>query len=155
LINQADNLPGESLNPYNAEVVAILMNQTNIIVNYFPNAVVNADYAQNPKKTTYLNAKQLNSLAPDGVDLSIQSVNNRQGGIYRDPWGRPYIVVLDMDYDNRCRAPFDDFVGATRQPRYINQPALVWSMGPDGQFDPNQAQNDPRGFNKDNIYSWQ
>ncbi len=141
-------------NPNNAEIVAILMDQTNITTSYLPGIRVNDQFAQNPKKQVYLNAKQVNGPIADGVDLSINSIVNNKGGVYRDPWGHPYMVTLDMDYDNRCRSPFDDVLpNGTRQPRYISQTALVWSFGPDGQYDTTKAGN--LGVNKDNIYSWQ
>jgi len=52
------------------------------------------------------------------------------GGILLDPWGRPYRVRLDTDYDNRVENPDPD-----DPERILPESILVWSAGPDGDFD--------------------
>ena len=153
---QFQNLAPITFNPNNAEIVAILMNVTNVSVPYISGPPVNADYSLNPKHQTYLNAKQLSGAGPGGVDLSATSIANRTGGVYRDPWGRPYYIILDMDYDGRCLSPFPDFAkgSATPIPKYINKPVLVFSAGPDGVFDLGYSQTDKAHGNSDNVYSW-
>ena len=49
------------------------------------------------------------------------------GGELFDPYGNPFRVVMDTDYDNRILSPAFD-PGA----KYINQSVIVWSAGPDG-----------------------
>ena len=150
-----------SLVPNNSEIVATLMNVTNVIVSYNGvRQIVNQDYSLNPKHQNYLNAKILPAPGAGGVDLSANSTLNpstaKQPGLYRDPWGRPYYIVLDMDYDNRCLSPFPDFLNGstTPIPKYINRPVLIFSAGPDGQFDLTTAMTNKKSVNGDNIYSW-
>ena len=59
---------------------------------------------------------------------------------YVDPWGNPYKVLFDVDYDGLVRpqsSAIDD----------VRKKVIVWSMGPDGK-DSNDAEAD------DNITSW-
>ena len=78
--------------------------------------------------------------------------------VLRDPWGHPYIVWVDMDYDGRVINPFPDVVNGPILPatnpnaKYISQPVLVMSLGPDGKANFSQPSN--VGDNKDNIYNW-
>ena len=152
------NIAPVTINPNNAEIIAILMNLTNVAVGYNGSTQnVNADFGLNPKHQTYLQAKQLSAAGPGGVDLSVNNLYpNKTGGVYRDPWGRPYYIVLDMDYDGRCLSPFYDFANgsSTAIPKYINKPVLIFSAGPDGLINLGAAQNDKKTVNADNVYSW-
>ena len=145
----------------NAELVAILMDLTN-----YPGGMPtpNVGHRRNPQKLQLLNAK----LAGNNVDPGVG-----QDGVYRDPWGNPYIITLDINNDNRCRDGFYRSAIVSKDPRYNNQtglnglfngvdgtgnhyefngPVMIWSFGPDGQIDPgNNAITAP---NKDNILSW-
>ena len=92
--------------------------------------------------------------------------------VYRDPWGNPYIISLDLNYDDQCQ---DSFYGTANVSQNGTQnttgyngltsagnngknfqyhgKVMVWSAGPDGRVDPNAKANS--GANKDNILSWQ
>ena len=90
-----------------------------------------------------------------------------EDGVYRDPWGSPYIITVDLNYDNSCRDAFyrADIVSedpTTRKPLNgmikvgkdmyeAKTDVMVWSFGPD-----RQASTQPgNSVNKDNILSWQ
>lgn len=128
-------------NPNNSEVVAILMNLTNVPYLNPPPGVtfVNENFNQNPKKNVYLNAKVVGMRQPAGVDPN---------GVYRDPWGRPFIIIEDLDYDSRVLSPFP----LNERPRFIPGNVLVMSLGPDGKANFTKDQDHPE--NRDNIYSW-
>ena len=84
---------------------------------------------------------------PGGVD------NN---GVYRDPWGNPYIITMDTSYDDQVQRSFyslaSGFAKQRRRPVSMDCPILimptapdnylyhgkvmVWSAGPDGKIDP-------------------
>ncbi len=145
----------------------------------YPSGVQTVDFnhVKNPKQTKYLNAKMSGynppatapapGVAPAGVDNT---------GVYRDPWGNPYVITMDLNFDNKCndqlyslQAVSQNPPGSTSQSGFnglsntnasgagnfyqFNGQVMVWSAGPDGQYDLNQAAN--ASFNKDNVVSWQ
>ncbi len=141
-------------NTNNSEVMAILMN-----VKDWKNPVTGN--AENPQGQKYLDLKFVNNARLAGVGPD---------GVYRDPWGAPYIITLDLDYDDQCRDAFysktavskgNDGKGLnglfssdpTLSDRYESRtPVMVWSLGPDGAAD-NTVHADI-GLNKDNITNW-
>ena len=150
----------------NAEVVAILMNNTNWA------SGVNAGYVKNPNQTIFLNAKQsgYNPSVP-GAALGGVDIN----GVYRDPWGNPYVITMDLNYDGFCFDAFYCMQKVSQQPSggqsgyngLVNQTdpngngnhfqlhakAMVWSAGFDGRLDANNPVT--TSYNKDNVLSWQ
>ena len=152
----------------NSEVIAILMNLTN-----FPNgsgSTINTNYQKNPQKTIFLTAKM------SGYDSSQPGTPQPGVGndlVYRDPWGNPYIITMDLNYDDQCEDAFyclqavskqngqagynglvnsTDVNGAGNHFRYHGK-VMVWSVGQDGKIDPNDPATDWE--NKNNILSWQ
>ena len=122
----------------------------------------NAGHRRNPQRHVFLNAprneppKDPNEPPRPGIGSDL---------VYRDPWGNPYIISLDMD--------FDDFTGdgvysILRKGKLTATPKLspilptkifVWSFGPDGKADKSPTtgiNNNGKGLgaNKDNILSW-
>jgi len=141
----------------NSEVVAILMDQDRTIPN-----TPKKGHPENRQGTAFLNAKAANNNTSPGVFVAGD-------GVYRDPWGSPYIISLDLNYDNSCRDGFyrgdrvatdpkanskglNGFVKAERDGWEQRVGVMVWSMGPDKMADPTIAAN--TGVNKDNITSW-
>ncbi|MCX6870620.1 MAG: hypothetical protein NTY84_08350, partial [Verrucomicrobia bacterium] len=128
----------------NSEVISILTAQIVPDVQGGMADAVNLNNNQNPKRTVYLATKSVGRNQPNGVD---------DLGVYRDPWGHPYIIILDLDYDSRVLSPFPLVApGRPAQARFIPGNALVMSLGPDGKADFNADQDHPN--NRDNIYSW-
>ncbi len=150
----------------NSEVMAILMDMTQ-----FPNGkdTVNVNHSRNPEKIPFLAVKQSGDTNSPGLGLD---------GVYRDPWGNPYIITLDLNNDTKCRDAFyclasvseitsSSTSGLNRLFRSTPPPytspetrdafeaqtnVMVWSLGPDGKADRTQKANE--GANKDNIPSW-
>jgi len=138
----------------NSEVIAILMD-----IETYPfdgSDTENKNHVKNPKKYRYLNAKMVSdrSLAGVGPDL-----------VYRDPWGNPYIITLDLNYDENCRDGFyrrnkvsgggiNGLVNpnAPSDKWELRSPIMVWSTGPDGDVNP--AAPADQDVNKDNVLSW-
>ncbi|MBO6004507.1 MAG: hypothetical protein J6Q00_02910, partial [Verrucomicrobia bacterium] len=97
-------------------------------------------------------------------------------GVYRDPWGNPYFISLDLNYDDytvdwmygKMAVGADSsnvrmgIQGLVLVPDYqlpgsantfgVRASVMIWSMGPDGKADPNLKAN--VGVNKDNVISW-
>ncbi len=113
----------------------------------------NKAHKRNPKKTQFINAKPAIGNGP-GVSST--------DWVFRDAWGNPYIITIDLNDDNKCVDAFYSKVsdgapvGLSRKnpgdPWELNAPVMVWSFGPDGQADPGVPAN--QGVNKDNILSW-
>jgi prepilin-type N-terminal cleavage/methylation domain-containing protein len=154
----------------NCEVIAILMNLTN-----YPNgagATINTNYQKNPQQTIFLNAK-MSGWDPVTVGgTPLPGVGNDL--VYRDPWGNPYVISMDLNYDEQCQdafyclqavsqsapnstAGYNGLVNSTDPQgngnnfRYRGK-VMVWSAGPNGEIDPNDPATDKE--NKDNILSW-
>ena len=137
----------------NAEVMAALLDRTNL--------VWNLNHALNPNKIGYLTPKEVNDTKPTpGVGPD---------GVYRDPWGNPYIITVDLNGDGKCRDAFYKFgkvslmqgdkgfnglyrASALPDDFQANKPIMVWSFGPDGWADGQKPAN--VAPNKDNILSW-
>ena len=156
--------PAGNWNISNAEVMAIL---TGTALTGFPNGApgyavqqdlgnppqaINFNNSLNQKRTVFLNVKTARQFGPNGM--------GELDRVLRDPWGRPYVVWMDLDYDNRVIDPFPQQVGQAVLPatnpnaRFVSQPVLVMSLGPDGAVDFNQPSNAKGTPNFDNIYSW-
>ena len=95
--------------------------------------------------------------------------------VYRDPWGNPYVITMDLNYDDQCQDAFYSLKGVSQQSgqsgfnslgnstdpngngnnfRYHGK-VMVWSAGPDGKIDRSASARANTGFNKDNVLSWQ
>ncbi|MEP6663971.1 MAG: hypothetical protein ABJC04_09935, partial [Verrucomicrobiota bacterium] len=90
--------------------------------------------------------------------------------VFRDPFGNPYIITIDFDYDGKCMDGFyrremvslqnlnQGYYGTYRPSTTpvdsfeVNTPVMIWSLGPDGKVDATKKAN--VDVNKDNILSW-
>jgi hypothetical protein len=90
--------------------------------------------------------------------------------VYRDPWGNPYLISIDVNYDEKCRDAFYKTISVSQQNGSVghnglnntidvtkdlyeyNGGVMVWSVGPDKKANLNQKAN--KDDNKDNILSW-
>ena len=123
----------------NGDVIVILMGVPQF---------ANLKHARNPEKHQFLNPGTLKS----GTTSPGVSTNDYN---FRDPWGNPYIIAFDLNYDNKVEVPN----GPPQNPAFptgypynaIPKSVLIWSKGPDGQAECCNA-NAP--LNKDNILSW-
>jgi len=143
-----------------AEVMAILMDITNTAV-----TSANMNHQKNPQQTIFLNAKMAADTNSPGVGPDW---------VYRDPWGNPYIITMDLNYDEQCHdlyycrqamsqtapnsqtgfnALFNPDANGNSGNFLYHGKVMVWSAGPDRMVDTNSAAN--VGVNKDNILSWQ
>lgn len=140
----------------NSELMAILMD--------LPNSTANQNHSKNPQRTVFLNVKSAATVTSPGLGPD---------NVYRDPWGNPYIVSIDANYDNMTQDAFYSKASvsaiagntvsglgglllttnaANQQVYVLNGPVMVWSLGPDGKADSTKAAN--TDVNADNITSW-
>ncbi|MFO1476933.1 MAG: prepilin-type N-terminal cleavage/methylation domain-containing protein [Verrucomicrobiota bacterium] len=162
--NASFNLPNNPVQTYNtnnSEVMAILMDQV-----AWPNgnATANANHVKNPQQQKFLTARQAGDTTMPGVGPD---------GVYRDPWGNPYIISINLRYDDRCADAFyrmqpvsqtasgspvgynglsNTNLGVNLNDFKLNSGVMVWSAGPDRAI--SYTDNAKNGANKDNILSW-
>lgn len=142
----------------NSEVIAILMDMTDYPINGSPTA--NAKHIKNPQQTKFLNAKMAGDVKSAGIGPDL---------VYRDPWGNPYVISMDLNYDEKCmdalyrkaevsqnppgQAGYNGLFNSSGADNFaFNGGVMVWSAGPDATIAPNQNAITPP--NKDNLLSW-
>ena len=101
--------------------------------------------------STTLNTRQIVFLSPPDVKdpAKPQSGISRADNQFYDPWGRPYALALDANYDNQITPnPYGDNNGAGASP--LRQGVIAWSVGRDGTLGKNG-----QFTGSDDIISWQ
>jgi prepilin-type N-terminal cleavage/methylation domain-containing protein len=151
--------PGPWTNSH-AEVIAILMD---LETDGYGKPTLNQGHVKNPQRIKYLNAKLVSDTVLPGVGPDL---------VYRDPWGHPYIITLDVGYDDKsadafyCRRAVSQQGGATGFNGLVNASdpggngdhflcnggVMVWSLGPDGKADAGHPAES--GVNRDNLLNW-
>ncbi len=146
----------------NAEVMAVLLD----LEHYGDGApTINLGHARNPGRNRFLDPPMrggTNALPGVGID-----------GIYRDPWGAPYAITLDLNLDGHARDffyrnptvsadPNDPTQGlnglvSTRDSESnacfeVPSSVAVWSSGPDHRL--STFERADQGVNRDNLLSW-
>ena len=135
----------------NSEVIGILMDLTN-----YPGGgwTVNTNHQNNPQRTIFLNARMSGDTNSPGVGTDL---------VYRDPWGNPYVITMDLNYNEICEDAFykSPIVSVGGLNGLILQPdgnyacpgtVMVWSAGPNKTIDPDDPATDHE--NHDNVLSW-
>lgn len=136
----------------NSELIAILEN-----LPVFRNGqkTANVGNSLNPQGTTFLKAKDVDGPRTPGVGPD---------GVYRDPWGNPYIITIDLNYDDKCLdglyrlnlvsgGGINGLSGEKGKDNWaLRSSVMVWSLGPDGLADPRTPALS--GANRDNVLSW-
>jgi prepilin-type N-terminal cleavage/methylation domain-containing protein len=111
----------------NAEVMAILRDD-----NWPPEFTANMGHVYNPQQTVFFSPKSAAGTNIHGVGFGNPGLGSDE--VLRDVWGMPYIITLDLNYDDHV---YDD----TLSQMYLkNHPgaaplitpgkAVVWSFGP-------------------------
>jgi prepilin-type N-terminal cleavage/methylation domain-containing protein len=125
----------------NSDVMAILFDYTN-----FPNTTtltINTNHQKNPMQKVMLSAKFVSDSVSPGVGTDLN---------YRDPWGNPYLITMDLNEDNKSEDAFYSPLLMSSTTAAANGPGanglsyqsdgnyafhgnvMVWSMGPNGPF---------------------
>jgi prepilin-type N-terminal cleavage/methylation domain-containing protein len=140
LPGNADRSKDYSFSAGNGDVMVILMDVDKL---------ANLNHARNPQRHAFLNVKTHESANTPGVSTIDYN--------FRDPWGNPYIIAFDLDYDNKVD------IGNGVDPTYSVYPyrgkpqaAIVWSKGPDGKAEQGDGTDKGREpLNRDNLKSWE
>jgi prepilin-type N-terminal cleavage/methylation domain-containing protein len=150
----------------NSEILAVLLDMESWPMT---GATINDKHVKNPQRKRYLNATMVGDTNAPGVGPD---------GVYRDPWKNPYIITVDLNYDEKARDAFyrkpavSADPGDSNSPKRglnglvpnpnapspnklayeANSPVMVWSAGPDKMIDDTITAN--QGVNQDNVVSW-
>ena len=108
-----NTVEGGGLTPYdyqanNSEIISILQ-----AMETFPAGgnTVNFGHTRNPRKIVFLNAKEAKGSTGPGIGSDL---------VFRDPWGNPYIITLDLSYDNVCLDGFYRVAHVSEDPANSN-----------------------------------
>lgn len=125
---------GSPIEANNSELISIVMDA---VAFGDGRPTPNAGHTLNPQRNAWFNAKNVSDTDSPGIGLDR---------VYRDPWGNPYIITIDLNRDGKCRDTIykDSLIGSNH--------VFIWSFGPDGKADPNKKPDE--GVNKDNVVSW-
>ena len=154
----------------NSEVIAILMDVTNGNIGTWNNP--NWNHQKNPNQNKYYNGK-MSGYDPSTGGNPLPGVDVNY--VFRDPWGNPYYISMDLNYDEKCMdavyrlqsvsldpssttptVGFNglnnsvDAAGAGDHFAY-NGGVMVWSKSSDKSMGTAKANQPP---NKDNVLSW-
>lgn len=151
----------------NSDVMAILLNLTN-----YPNSstfTVNTNYQKNPMQTVFLSASFSSDTRSPGIGTDLN---------YRDPWGNPYIITMDLNEDNKAEDPFYSPVtmssstgadggsgfdglsyydpdGNASDGKYLfHGNVMVWSMGPNGPLNQSPSSFTYNQTMADSSHGW-
>jgi len=107
-----------------------------------------------PFTPTYLSTSALQG-NPRGIHfLDFKAADLNPGSVFVDPWKQPYYACFDVTYANSI---LDPFTGGSVLKTNLNAGVLIWSSGPDNQYDNNGdsiAGQTASPLNADNVKSW-
>ena len=174
-VNQTQT--GVAYDAPNSEVIAILMDIPDGTLNTAP--LVNNPNWNHQKNPQNLKASfKMSGYDPATGGTALPGVDKNY--VFRDPWGNPYYISMDLNYDDKCMDAIyrrkavsqitagkpdgynglvnaADNTGATDDYSF-NGGVMVWSLGSDKKMDRNPLNtpgidaNQPP--NKDNVLSW-
>ncbi len=158
LVTAAPVVSGGVNNYNNSELMCILLAVPTTAAIPSSGTDPNPGNSRNPRLTPYLNAKMVTGTSGGGIGSDY---------VYRDPWANPYIISVDMSFDNvtfdtfyqqdsvstgGINGLFQNAVAAAPNNWAARTPVMIWSFGPDKDANPGIAAN--TGVNSDNIASW-
>jgi prepilin-type N-terminal cleavage/methylation domain-containing protein len=111
----------------------------------------------NPNVNNATNPRVIVFISPPYV--KNDTTGNRRSGVsttdgrYYDPWGAPYAIKIDGNYDNQLQNPYSLNAGPTT----LGIGVIAWSFGTDGQSGsvPGPAADKNAGTAADDVISWQ
>jgi len=111
----------------------------------FFDAIRGIDPVLNPRLVEFIKP-------PDAKDQNSprSGMGSTADGQFYDPWGKPYAVRIDADYDGQVGNPYSAHAGAVPK---LRQGIIAWSYGKDQRSQAGADKN--TGDNKDDVISWQ
>lgn len=131
-------MTGKAYESDNRLVMYVLLNQ----MDQAPQALRDEIKNRNPRGLGLFDARMVSG------DLPGLSSDDH---VFRDPFGNPYIITVDLNGDDKCLDGYyknvggPGFTGTAPNLEFAGD-VMIWSFGPDKKFG--------AGFDKDNITSW-
>jgi prepilin-type N-terminal cleavage/methylation domain-containing protein len=106
---------------------------------------------QNPRKIVFFAPPDVKDANNPRAGISLAPAS---AGQYFDPWGKPYLVRVDTDYDNQVNNPYSQNAGGAP---LLRSGVIAWSFGKDALSQSTSATPSDKntGTNKDDVISWQ
>ena len=108
------------------------------------------DTTNNPRQIVFISPPYVKDRTNPRSGISTQDVTiggaTIPAGSYFGPWGNPYRILIDGDYNNSLTNPYTADTGAG--PGTLSQGVIAWSFGPDGLQGTNFSASD-------DVISWQ
>lgn len=115
------------------------------------NELRSVNSTQNPRGIVFLSPPD--AKGANNPRAGISSVP-ATAGQYFDPWGKPYLIRIDTDYDNQVSNPYSQNAGSAP---LLRTGVIAWSFGKDTLSQSTLATPSDKdsGTNKDDVISWQ
>ena len=103
----------------------------------------------NPRKIVFINPPYVKDPANPRSGIGTTTGADQ----YFDPWGTPYVIKIDGDYNNQLANPYSLNAGAVA----LQIGVIAWSFGKDTQSGsvPGPAADKNAGNADDDVISWQ
>jgi hypothetical protein len=104
---------------------------------------------QNPRQIVFINPPYVKDPANPRSGIGTTTGADE----YFDPWGMPYVIKIDGDYNNQLANPYSLNAG----PATLQIGVIAWSFGKDTQSGsvPGPAADKNAGNADDDVISWQ
>jgi len=105
---------------------------------------------QNPRQIVFINPPYVKDPANPRSGIGTTTGADQ----YFDPWGTPYVIKIDGDYNNQLANPYTLNAGVAPN---LQIGVIAWSFGKDAQSQsvPGPAPDKSAGTNDDDVISWQ
>lgn len=105
----------------------------------------------NPRGIVFLSPPDAKDVNSPRAGISSAPASSGQ---YFDPWGKPYLIRIDTDYDNQVSNPYSQNAGSVP---LLRSGVIAWSFGKDAlsQSTSTTPADKNAGTNKDDVISWQ
>lgn len=106
---------------------------------------------QNPRGIVFLSPPDVKDASNPRAGIGSAAAS---AGQYFDPWGKPYLIRIDTDYDNQVSNPYSQNAGGAP---LLRAAVIAWSFGKDALSQSTSATPSDKngGTNKDDVISWQ
>jgi len=106
---------------------------------------------ENPRGIVFLSPPDAKDANHPRAGISSAAAS---AGQWFDPWGKPYVIRLDTDYDNQVSNPYSQNAGSAP---LLRSGVIAWSFGKDtvSQSTATTPTDKNTGTNQDDVISWQ